>query len=148
MRLVRWRPNMGMPTIHDEMERVFDNFFGLDRKRTELERFDWTPRVNVVEHEDRFEITAEIPGMNKEDVQIELHDNLMTIKGEKQYEKEEKESNYHICERSYGTFQRSFALPQNVKDDNIEAEYNNGVLTVNLPKKEPAKPKEIKVKIK
>jgi HSP20 family protein len=148
MRLVRWRPNSGLPTLHDEWERMFDNFFGLDRKRSELERFDWTPRVNVVEHEDRFEITAEVPGMEKDEIQIEVQDNLLTIRGEKRYEKDEKDRNYHVCERSYGTFQRSFNLPENVKDDNIEAEYNSGVLSINLPKTEPVKPKEIKVKVK
>ena len=148
MRLVRWRPQMGMAPMHDEFERMFDSFFGVDRRRSDLQTFDWVPRVNVEELEDRFEITAEVPGMTKEDISIDLQENMLTIKGEKKIEKEQKDRNYHICERSYGTFQRAFTLPENVNIDGIEAEYDNGVLKVAVPKTEPVKPKEIKVKVK
>ncbi|MDD3642437.1 MAG: Hsp20 family protein, partial [Candidatus Krumholzibacteria bacterium] len=99
MRLVRWRPQMGAAPMHDEFERMFDSFFGLDRRRNDLQTFDWVPRVNVEEFEDRFEITAEIPGMKKDEIAIELQENVLTIKGEKKYEKEEKDRNYTICER-------------------------------------------------
>ena len=148
MRLVRWRPQAAVPSLHDEFERMFDNFFGVDRRRMDLQSFDWTPRVNVEEAEDRFEITAEVPGMAKDGVNIEVQENMLTIKGEKKVEKEEKDRNFHICERSYGTFQRSFTLPENVKSEEIEAEYANGVLKILIPKAEPVKPKEIKVKVK
>ena len=114
----------------------------------DLQNFDWTPRVNVEEKEEAFEITAELPGMKKDDLDIEVQDDVLTIKGEKKFEKDEKEANYHICERSYGTFQRSFTLPENVKTDDIEAEYKDGILKLVLPKVEPVKPKEIKVKVK
>ena len=148
MRLVRWRPTAGLPVSHDFFERMFDDFFGLDRRRMDLQNFDWTPRVNVEEKEEAFEITAELPGMKKDDLDIEVQDDVLTIKGEKKFEKDEKEANYHICERSYGTFQRSFTLPENVKTDDIEAEYKDGILKLVLPKVEPVKPKEIKVKVK
>jgi HSP20 family protein len=148
MRLVRWKPTAGLPVYHDQFERMFDDFFGLNRRKMDLENFDWTPRVNVEETEDRFEITAELPGMKKEDIGIEVQDNVLTIKGERKFEKEEKEPNYHLCERSYGTFQRAFTLPENVKADAIDAEYRDGVLTLAIPKAEPEKPKEIKVKVK
>jgi len=148
MRLVRWRPHAGIAPLHDEFERMFDSFFGVDRRRSDLQTFDWVPRVNVEELEDRFEITAEIPGMAKEEIGIDLQENVLTIKGEKKYEKEEKDRNYHICERSHGTFQRAFTLPENVNADGIEAEYEGGVLKIALPKTEPVKPKEIKVKVK
>jgi HSP20 family protein len=148
MRLVKWRPSAGLPVSHDIFERMFDDFFGLDRRRMDLQNFDWTPRVNVEEKEESFEITAEVPGMSKEDLDIEVQDDVLTIKGEKKFEKDEKEANYHICERSYGTFQRSFTLPENVKTDDIEAEYKDGILKLVLPKVEPVKPKEIKVKVK
>lgn len=148
MRLVRWRPQVGMAPVHDEFERMFDSFLGLDRRRSDLQTFDWVPRVNVEEFEDRFEITAEIPGMKKDEIGIELQENVLTIKGEKKYEKEEKDRNFTICERSYGTFQRAFTLPENANADGIDAAYNDGVLTVAVPKVEPVKPKEIKVKVK
>jgi HSP20 family protein len=134
--------------FHDSFEKMFDEFLGVNRRKMDLQNFDWTPRVNVEEHEDRFEITADLPGMEKENINIEVQDNVLTIKGERKYEKEEKEAEYHICERSYGTFQRAFTLPENVKTDDIDAEYKDGVLKLALPKIEPAKPKEIKVKVK
>lgn len=148
MRLVRWRPQAGLPNLHDEFERAFDNFFGVDRRRMELQAFDWTPRVNVDENEDRFEITAEVPGMTRDDISIEIQENILTLKGEKKIEKEDKNRSCHICECSYGTFQRSFTLPENVKSEEIEAEYSNGILRIGIPKAEPVKPKEIKVKVK
>lgn len=148
MRLVRWKPRTGLPVYPDHFERMFDDFFGVTRRKMDLENFDWTPRVNVEELEDRFEITAELPGMNKDEIDIEVQDDVLTLRGERKYEKEEKEVNYHICERSYGTFQRAFTLPENVKADNIEAEYKDGILRLGLPKVEPQKPKEIKVEVR
>jgi HSP20 family protein len=148
MRLVRWRPQAGLAPVHDEFERMFDSFFGIDRRRSDLESFDWVPRVNVEELEDRFEISAEIPGMKKDDIGIEIQENVLTIKGEKKYEKEEKDRNYTIFERSYGTFRRAFTLPENVNGERIDASYGDGVLTITVPKIEPVRPKEIKVKVK
>lgn len=148
MRLVRYKPAAGLPVYPDHFERMFDDFFGVNRRKMDLQNFDWTPRVNVEELEDRFEITAELPGMKKEDIDIEVQDGVLTLKGERKYEKEEKETNYHICERSYGTFQRAFTLPENVRADDIEAEYKDGILRLGLPKAEPQKPKEIKVEVK
>jgi HSP20 family protein len=148
MKLVRWKPTARHPLYHDHFERMFDDFFGVDRRKMDLQNFDWTPRVNVEELEDRFEITAELPGMKKDDINIEVQDDVLTLRGERKYEKEEKEANYHICERSYGTFQRAFTLPENVRADDIEAEYRDGILRLGLPKMEPQKPKEIKVEVK
>ncbi len=140
MRLVRWRPGTGMP--------VYNDYLGLKRWEMDLENFDWTPRINVEELEDRFEITAEVPGIKKEDIDIEVRDNVLTIKGERKLEKEKDDTNYHICERSYGTFQRAFTLPENVTTDNIEAEYTDGILRLAIPRAAPEKPKEIKIEVK
>jgi HSP20 family protein len=137
-----------MPVYRDYFDRMFEDFFGVDRRRTEMENFDWTPRVNVEELEDKFEITADLPGMKKEDIEIEVTDGVLTIKGERTFEKEEKEANYHVCERSYGTFRRGFTLPENVNTDAIDAEYKDGILRLDVPKVEPEKPKEVKVKVK
>ena len=148
MRLVRWRPRTGLPVYHDQFDRTLADFFGQSRRKMDLENFDWTPRVNVEELEDRFEITADVPGMKKEDIDIEVRDNVLTIKGERKFEKEESDANYHICERSYGTFQRAFTLPENVTTDDIDAEYEDGILRLAVPKAEPEKPKEIKIEVK
>jgi HSP20 family protein len=108
----------------------------------------WTPAVDVAEHEDAYQVKVELPGVSKDDVKITMQDNILTIRGEKKQEKESKNSNYHRVERSYGSFQRSFTLPTSVKHDKIEASYNDGILTIALPKAEEAKPKQIEVKVK
>lgn len=148
MRLVRWSPRHQVPVYRDYFDRMFEDFFGMDRRRTDMENYDWTPRVNVEELEDKFEITAELPGMKKDDIDIEVTDGILTIKGERTFEKEEKDTNYHVCERSYGTFRRGFTLPENVKADAIEAEYQDGILRLGVPKAEPEKPREIKIEVK
>ena len=148
MRLVRWRPGTGLPVHHYNTERMFDDFIGLNRRKMDLQNFDWTPRINVEEMDSGFEITAEVPGMKKEEIDIEVRDDVLTIKGERKLENEVADKNYHICERSYGTFQRAFTLPENVNTDDIEAEYMDGILRLVLPKIEPQTPKEIKVEIK
>jgi len=148
MRLVRWKPGTGLPVDHYHAERMFDDFFGLSRRKMDLQNFDWTPRVNVEEKDDRFEITMEVPGMKKEEIDIDVQDDVLTIRGEKRFEKESTDRNFHICERSYGTFQRAFTLPENVRADDIEAEYKDGILRLALPRVEPQKPKEIKVEVR
>jgi HSP20 family protein len=127
---------------------MFGDLFEQDRNRMDLQNFDWAPRVNVEEQEDRFEITADVPGMKKEEIDIEVRDNVLTIKGERKLEKEEENTNYHICERSYGTFQRAFTLPENVTTADIEAEYADGILRLTVPKAEPEKPKEIRIEVR
>lgn len=108
----------------------------------------WSPAVDVAEHENNYVVNVELPGINKDNVKITMHENVLTIEGEKKAEKEEKGKNYHLVERSYGSFKRSFSLPKNVKSDAIEAEYINGVLSVSIPKAEEVKPKQIEVKVK
>jgi HSP20 family protein len=108
----------------------------------------WTPAVDIAEHDDEYLVKVELPGVNKDDVKLTLENNILTIRGEKKQEKETKKENYHRVERSYGSFQRSFTLPAAVKADKIDASYNDGILTVSLPKAEEAKPKQIEVKVK
>jgi HSP20 family protein len=135
---------MGM---QDEMSRIFDNFLGWPRRYALTREDSFTPRVNVEEGKDRFLLTAEVPGMEKDDIKIEVKDHQLMITGEKKMEAENKETDYHVCEICYGRFERSFTLPDNVNADKIEAAYKSGVLTLTIPKTEEAKPKEIKVKI-
>lgn len=156
MSLVRWNPVRDLATIpssilsmQQEINRMFDRFFrGGVVDDTDLFPTTWMPAVDLVEKDDEYVAKVELPGVHKDDVKITLQDNILTIRGEKKEEKETKNSNYHRLERSYGSFQRSFTLPTSVRQDKVEAEYRDGVLTITLPKAEEAKRKQIEVKVK
>jgi HSP20 family protein len=108
----------------------------------------WAPPVDIFETEDKVVLKAELPGLRKEDIEIQVRDNTLTLKGEKKFEKEVKEESYHRVERAYGSFQRSFTLPSTIKQDAIEASFKDGILEISLPKAEEAKPKQIKIQVK
>jgi HSP20 family protein len=110
-------------------------------------RREWTPSLDVSETKNNIVVKAEAPGVDPKDIDISLMGDVLTIKGEKRQEKEEKDQNYHRVERSYGVFTRSVRLPQEVQSDKIEASYKNGILKITLPKSEEAKKKEIKIKV-
>jgi HSP20 family protein len=129
-----------------DMDRLWDSFFEGGVRRTD-EEGEWLPSLDVAETKNEIVVKAEVPGMDSKDIDISLSDGLLTIKGEKKQEREEKEEDYHLVERSYGTFTRSVRLPKEVKRDKISASYKNGVLKVTLPKSEEAKQKEIKIKV-
>jgi HSP20 family protein len=130
-------------------DKMFDSFFrgGIQDDGT-LFPSVWTPAVDIAEHDNEYVVKVELPGVSKDDVKITMQENILTIRGEKKEEKESKESNYHRVERSYGSFQRSFTLPTQVKSHKIEALYADGILVVTLPKAEEARPKQIEVKVK
>lgn len=107
----------------------------------------WSPKVDIVEKEKSYVVRAEVPGVSKEDIDIDLKDNNLVIKGEKKFEKKEENDNYVRVESSYGSFQRSFFIDEKVDRNNISAKYKDGVLEVTLPKKEEAAPKKIEVKV-
>jgi len=154
MSLIRWNPTRDLAsfpsdifTVQREMNRMFDSFFrGADEPS--LLSSSWIPAVDVAEEDNEYVVKLELPGVNKDDVKITVESNTLTIRGEKKSEKESKEKNYHRMERSYGSFQRSFTLPTSVKNDKIDAEYKDGILSITLPKAEEAKPKQIEVKVK
>ncbi len=153
MAITRWNPatdvTRDLDTMQKRMNRLFNDFFsGREGDGDELMAGAWSPAVDVVEHDDSFVIEAELPGMNKDDIKISVTNDVLTIRGEKKIEKEDKKKNYHRMERSYGSFSRTFALPGNVKADKVDAEFKNGILTVTVPKSEEAKPKQIDVKVK
>jgi HSP20 family protein len=147
MSLVRWNPARDLMTMREEMDRWFDNFFRSDLPETSLIRGNWEPAVDISETNDDFVITAELPGLTKDDVKISYQDGILNIHGEKKHEKEEKKKNYYRVERSYGAFERSFRLPSRIVVDKIDAKFKDGVLTLMLPKAEEARPKEIPIKI-
>jgi len=155
MSLVRWNPARDLATwpsdlfgVQREMNRLFDNFFRGTDRGDDAALTAWSPAVDIAEHDSEYLVNVELPGVTKEDVKITLESNILTVHGEKKQEKETKKENYHRVERSYGSFQRSFALPSTVKSEKIDAAFNNGVLSIRLPKAEEAKPKQIEVKVK
>ncbi len=111
------------------------------------EEGEWLPALDISETKDDYVIKAEIPGIDPKDIDISLSDGMLTIKGQKKQEKEEKEQNYHLIERSYGSFLRSIPLGGEIQSDKIKAEYKNGILKIVLPKSEKAKQKEIKIQV-
>jgi HSP20 family protein len=154
-RPTEWRP---FESLRREVEHLFDDFqLGAWRSpfgRTLFEPFrrgemGWkTPAVDVVEKEKAYEITAELPGMDESNIDVKFSDGTLTIKGEKREEKEEKKKDFYLSERRYGSFQRSFSVPDGVDGDKIEAGFKNGVLTVTLPKTPEAQKSEKKIAIK
>ena len=148
MALVRWNPVRDMLGLQEEMNMLLGDFFGVDRRTDAAGLIRWAPRVDIVEENGNFELTADLPGLKKEDIRIEVQDNLLTLKGEKKIEEEKKDKDYRLCERYYGEFTRTFTLPENVNRDRIEAEFKDGVLKLTIPKTEQPKPKQIEVKVK
>lgn len=155
MVMERWRPGRGLIPWRpfselEEVERRFENIFGRSRlpsvwRRIPTVEMGWAPAIEVFEKEDKFVVKAELPGMTEEDIDISVVGDTLTIKGERKAEDEVKEEDYYCCERSYGSFSRSIAVPSNVDAKKIEASYDDGVLEVSLPKASEVKPKKIAV---
>jgi len=144
--LTSWKP-FEFDRLRREMDLLWDSFLeGRPGRKMRLEG-EWLPSLDVTETKSDLLVKAELPGMNPQDIEISLNEGVLTIKGEKKQEKEEKEEGYHLIERSYGTFTRSIRLPKDVQSDKINASFKNGVLKVVLPKSEEAKKKEIKIKV-
>ena len=141
MSLVRWNPTRNLISISDEIDRFF-NDFGLNLRESDTV---WRPSVDLSETENTYEVKAEMPGMKKEDIKVEVKENVLILTGEKKHETKDDKKNFHRLERVYGKFQRSFRLPREVKSEEIKAKYRNGVLTVEIPKTEEMKPKEVSV---
>lgn len=131
--------------LQSDINHLFDAFMSPLDTSTEKEMM--VPRLDVAELKDRYEVKAELPGLDEKDIELTLEDGLLTISGEKKAETEEKEKGYYLKECSYGSFSRSVRLPENIADDKIEAKFKKGVLTVKLPKKEILPPKSRKIAI-
>ncbi len=139
------RPMRNLFGLHNEMGRVFGDLLGSTDNGTDMDDTPWIPMADICETENGFEIYAELPGVSESDVNISVTDNLLTIKGEKHQEAETEGKNYHRVERRYGSFQRSFTLPRHIETDGIKAKFIDGVLTLEIPKAEVAKPTEISI---
>ncbi|MFH0989102.1 MAG: Hsp20/alpha crystallin family protein [bacterium] len=156
MSLIRWNPARELATwpsdvftMQREINKMFENFFRGGAQADESTSLSlWTPAVDIAESDNEFIVKVELSGVKKEDVKLTLESNILTIRGEKKQESEEKDKHYHRVERSYGSFQRSFNLPTEVHADKIDAVYNNGILSISIPKAEETKPKQIEVKVR
>jgi len=144
--LTPWRPFGELGSLRREMDRLWDSFFG-ERPLARAWEREWAPSLDVSETKDNFVVKAEVPGIDAKDIDISLTGDVLTIKGEKKQEKEEKEEDYHLVERSYGAFSRSIRLPAEVESTKIKASYKNGILRVTLPKSEKVKAKEVRITV-
>ena len=146
MAVVRWDPFRDLNMLQDRMNRLFDDA-GRNTWRTDepSATTTWSPAVDIFETEGEIVVKAELPGMEHKDIALNLENNVLTLKGERRFQKETKDDNYHRIERAYGGFSRAFSIPATVDEEKIRAEYKDGVLKIVLPKKEQTKPKQIRI---
>jgi len=149
MTIVRWDPFRNVSTLQDRINRMFDEAF------TRSKEFDddasmgaWRPDVDIYDTDDALIVKAELAGVPKENVTVDVKDNILTIKGERSVDNEVKEENYYRRERSFGSFQRSFTLPAAINPDDIKAVYKDGILEIEIPKPEEKKPKQVTIDVK
>lgn len=144
MNIVRYDPFRDLRSLQDEMNRLFSSTFS---RGSDEQMFGgaWTPSVDIYENKDNIVLEAELPGMKPEDVHISIENNVLTISGERKFEKKSEGDNFHRVERGYGSFTRSFTLPPTVSSENATAEFENGILHLTLAKREEAKPRRIEI---
>jgi HSP20 family protein len=142
--LNRWEPFRGAATLHEQLNRVFGEGFN---RQEESNLTTWAPAVDIMETEHELVVKADLPDIDPKDLDIRVENNILTIRGERKFEKQVNDGNYLRVERAYGSFARSFSLANTVNTEAIKAEYQNGVLTLHIPKREEAKPKQIKVNV-
>ena len=133
----------GFRFMKEHMDRMFNEAYGSES--AEVTQSDWIPFADVSENQENYIIHAEVPGLSKKDIKITLQDDVLTISGVKELNREKKDHTYHLVERTYGQFSRAFTLPGKVEEENIKAEFKNGVLEIVLPKTPAAKAREIKI---
>jgi len=142
--LNRWEPFRSNAGLESQVNRMFHELFG---RSQESNLTTWAPAVDIFENEHELTVKADLPDVKPEDLDIRVENNILTIRGERKFEKKVDEKNYLRVERSYGSFARSFSLANTVNSEAIKADYKDGVLTLTIPKREEAKPKQIKVNV-
>jgi HSP20 family protein len=144
--IVSWDPFRDLRSIQDRFSRALSGTPGRRDRDEEMSLGAWLPPVDISEDKDKIVLTAELPGFDENQVEINMEGNVLTIRGERKFEEEKgDERNYHRVERAYGHFLRSFTLPPNVDRENIQARFRNGLLEIELPKREEAKPRQIRI---
>lgn len=146
MNLVKWNPLREMETLSHRVNRLFDgDFFPSAWFSEESGLRNWRPVVDIYDQNEKIVIKAELPGVDKKDIHVDVKDGVLTFSGERSYENEVKEENYHRKERAVGEFHRSFTLPEGLDPDKIDADYKDGVLKIEISKPEESKPKKIAI---
>jgi HSP20 family protein len=150
MAIVRWEPFRDLVGLQERMNRLFDESFrGINRSGSEEDWVggSWAPAVDIYEQNGNIVLKAELPGIDPKDVDVRVENNILTLRGERKLDNEVKRESYHRVERAYGSFTRSFTLPNVVDTEKIKAEYKDGLLRMTLPKKDEAKPKQISINV-
>jgi HSP20 family protein len=145
--LTRWEPIREFSTLQDRMNRLFRDSFSPEAQDQSLAKSSFSPAVDVYEDEHNITLKLEVPGVDEKDIDVQVENNTLTVHGERKFEKEEKEENFRRVERQYGSFTRSFTLPQTVDAEKVSASYDKGILKITLARKAEAKPKQIKVNV-
>jgi HSP20 family protein len=143
MALVRWDPARELDTLQSDVNRLFDGFFGRSASPSSGRR--WIPAMDLVETDEHLVLRADLPGLDREDIEIEVKDNVLTVAGERKAEHEEKGEGFHRVERAFGRFSRSLDLPQGIAADEVDARFDRGVLEVRIPKPEERRPTRIEI---
>lgn len=145
MNIVKYDPFRELRSLQDEMTRLFTGATPSGFSGEDMMHGSWSPRVDIFENKENLILEAELPGMNRDDFDLSIENNVITLKGERKFENKTEGDNYHRVERSYGSFTRSFTLPQTVNAEGAKAEFKNGILRVALPKREETKARRIEV---
>ena len=144
--ITRWDQSRGLTSLQDQVNRLFEDNFTRDRSG-HADLATWAPPVDIYETENELVVKVDLPDLQEKDIDVRVENNMLTIRGERKFEKNVNEDNYLRVERVYGPFMRSFSLPNTVSYENIRAEYRNGVLTLQMTKLEESKPKQIKISV-
>ena len=145
--ITRWDPFREFATLQGRMNRLFRESYGPQGREESLTSTTFAPPVDVYEDEHNVSLKIEVPGIDEKDIDVRIENNILTVHGERKFEKEEKEENFRRVERQYGSFTRTFTLPNTVDSEKVSANYDKGILKIALPKKAEAKPKQIKVNV-
>jgi HSP20 family protein len=143
--ITRWDPFQNLSTLQEQVNRLFEG--SLPRRSDQSALTTWAPAVDIYETENELVLKADLPDVNEKDLDIRIESNILTLRGERKFEEKVKEDNYLRVERTYGSFSRSFSLPSTVDSGSIKADYKNGVLTVELPKRAESKPRQVKINV-
>lgn len=146
MELIRWNPMRDMFSLRHQMNHIFDDVFKpVVRGDSRLSMWNWNPTVDIYDNDENIVIKAELPGIDRKDIVIDVKDGVLTLKGERSFDNEIKEEKYYCRERTFGKFERVFRLPAKVDPEKISADYKDGILKIDIPKPEEQQPKQITV---
>jgi len=144
--ITRWDQSRGLTSLQDQLNRLFEDNFIRDRSG-HADLATWAPPVDIYETQNELVLKIDLPDVQDKDIDVRVENNMLTIRGERKFEKDVDEDNYLRVERAYGSFMRSFSLPNSVSSENIRAEYRNGVLSLHMAKREESKPKQVKISV-